>query len=98
MNRMPETGQFSSSGPAVFRTLNHFNAGPETCYYYLLGRSVGAPMVPDLRLLNRRDFLKTASAATLAALAGGAPRAFAAPSTRPYEEKINPTADTLILL
>ena len=42
---------------------------------------------------TRRDFLKTASAATLAALASGAPRVFAEP-----EEKINATADTLIIL
>jgi hypothetical protein len=41
---------------------------------------------------TRRDFLKTASAATLAALASGAPRLFAEP------EKIAPTADTLIVL
>lgn len=42
---------------------------------------------------TRRDFLKTASAATLGALAAGAPRLFAAP-----EEKITPTADTVIVL
>jgi hypothetical protein len=42
---------------------------------------------------SRREFLKTASAATLAALAAGAPRVFAEP-----EEKITPTADTLIIL
>ncbi|MEI9893238.1 MAG: twin-arginine translocation signal domain-containing protein [Chthoniobacter sp.] len=36
---------------------------------------------------SRRDFLKTASAATLGALAAGAPRLFAEP-----EEKIVPTA------
>ena len=41
---------------------------------------------------TRRDFLKTASAATLGALAAGAPRLFAAP------EKIAPTADTIIVL
>src|SRR5205085_1390569 len=46
--------------------------------------------------LTRRDFLKTASAATLAALAAGSPRVFAAPSEP--EEKIKPTADTIILL
>jgi hypothetical protein len=50
----------------------------------------------DLRSVSRRDFLKTASAATLAALAAGAPRAFSAPS--PHAEKIKPTADTIILL
>lgn len=43
-------------------------------------------------LHTRRDFLKSASAATLAALAGSAPRLFAEP------EKIAPTADTLIVL
>jgi hypothetical protein len=43
-------------------------------------------------LHSRRDFLKTASAATLAALAGHAPRLFAEP------ERIAPTADTLIVL
>ncbi|MEA3213243.1 MAG: hypothetical protein QOE70_6300 [Chthoniobacter sp.] len=46
------------------------------------------------RFHTRRDFLKTASAATLGALAAGAPRLFAA--TEP--EKIQPTADTLIVL
>ena len=44
---------------------------------------------------SRRDFLKTASAATLAALAAGAPRLFA--ESEP-QEKINATADTLIIL
>src|SRR5438874_10608297 len=42
---------------------------------------------------SRRDFLKTCSAATLAALAARAPRVFAE-----SEEKITPTADTLIIL
>ena len=42
---------------------------------------------------SRRDFLKTASAATLAALTAGAPRVFAEP-----EEKITPTADCVIVL
>ena len=42
---------------------------------------------------SRRDFLKTASAATLGALAAGAPRVFAEP-----EEKIVPTADCVIVL
>ncbi len=41
---------------------------------------------------TRRDFLKNTSAATLAALAGSAPRLFAEP------EKIAPTADTIIVL
>jgi uncharacterized protein (DUF1501 family) len=44
--------------------------------------------------LTRRDFLKTASAATLSALASGFPRQLLAES----EEKITPTADTLIVL
>jgi uncharacterized protein (DUF1501 family) len=42
---------------------------------------------------SRRDFLKTASAATLGALAAGAPRLFGATT-----EKITPTADTIIVL
>src|SRR5215471_13711123 len=46
-----------------------------------------------MAIQSRRDFLKTCSAATLAALAAGAPRVFAEP-----EEKITPTADTLIIL
>jgi len=44
--------------------------------------------------LNRRDFLKTASAATLSALASGFPR----PILAETEEKITPTADTVIIL
>jgi hypothetical protein len=44
--------------------------------------------------MTRRDFIKTASTATLSALAAGFPRALlAAP-----EEKIKPTADTVIVL
>ena len=43
---------------------------------------------------NRRDFLKTASAATLSALAAGFPRQLRAQP----EEKIKPTADTVIVL
>src|ERR1700704_5828900 len=43
---------------------------------------------------SRRDFLKTASAATLSALAAGYPRQLLAES----EEKIKPTADTVIVL
>src|SRR3954452_22240630 len=46
---------------------------------------------------SRREFLKTASAATLAAMTASAPRLFAAPSTQPAET-INATADTLIIL
>jgi len=44
-------------------------------------------------LHSRRDFLKTASAATLGALTAGAPRLFSAPL-----ETIAPTADTVIVL
>jgi hypothetical protein len=44
---------------------------------------------------SRRDFLKTASAATLSALAAGYPRSVFAEAG---EEKIKPTADTLIIL
>jgi len=44
--------------------------------------------------LNRRDFIKTASTATLSALAAGFPRALLAEP----EEKIKPTADTVIVL
>src|SRR6266496_2246964 len=47
------------------------------------------------RRWNRRDFLKTASAATLSALAAGYPRAVHAAEG---EERIKPTADTLIVL
>jgi hypothetical protein len=43
---------------------------------------------------TRRDFLKTASVATLSALAAGYPRPLLAES----EEKIKPTADTIIVL
>ena len=46
---------------------------------------------------SRRDFLKTASAATLSALAAGYPRAVPAAETA-KEPKIQPTADTLIVL
>ena len=45
-------------------------------------------------LHSRRDFLKAASAATISALASAAPRLFAAPP----EERILPTADTIIVL
>ncbi len=44
---------------------------------------------------NRRDFLKTASAATLSALAAGYPRALCAESSL---AKLEPTADTVVLL
>src|SRR6202043_1782824 len=46
------------------------------------------------RSCSRRSFLKTASAATLAALSARAPRLYAAEPL----EKITPTADTLIVL
>jgi uncharacterized protein (DUF1501 family) len=50
---------------------------------------------PSLRSAwTRRDFLKTASAATLSALAAGYPRQLLADT----EEKITPTADTVIVL
>ncbi|HJO54202.1 MAG TPA: twin-arginine translocation signal domain-containing protein, partial [Verrucomicrobiota bacterium] len=45
--------------------------------------------------LNRRNFLKTASAATLGALAAGAPRQILA---KPAGERIEPTADAMIVL
>src|SRR5258706_142486 len=44
---------------------------------------------------NRRDFLKTASAATLSALAAGHPRALGAAEPK---KKNKPTADPLIVL
>ncbi|HVM48410.1 MAG TPA: DUF1501 domain-containing protein [Candidatus Acidoferrum sp.] len=44
--------------------------------------------------MTRRDFIKTAGAATLSALAAGLPRQLCAEP----EEKIKPTADTVILL
>jgi uncharacterized protein (DUF1501 family) len=44
--------------------------------------------------MTRRDFLKTASAATLSALSAGFPRQLLAEG----EEKITPTADTVIIL
>src|SRR5215210_7894861 len=46
-------------------------------------------------LWTRRDFLKTASAATLGALAAGAPRSLLAGEPA---EKITPTADRVIVL
>src|SRR6266496_556612 len=46
-------------------------------------------------MMTRRDFLKTASTATLSALAAGFPRRLLAAET---EEKIKPTADTVIVL
>lgn len=46
---------------------------------------------------NRRQFLRTASAATLSALAAGYPRQLLGGESQPIE-KIKPTADTLIVL
>jgi hypothetical protein len=48
------------------------------------------------KVLNRRDLLKTASAASLAMLAGGEPRLHAAAPDKPKPPKA--TADTVILL
>src|SRR5262245_40985768 len=45
---------------------------------------------------SRRDFLKTASAATLSALAAGYPRPLLADESK--DEKIKATADTVIVL
>ena len=48
---------------------------------------------------NRRDFFKSASAATLSALAAGYPRAcLLRRAATEIEEKIKPTADTVIVL
>lgn len=47
---------------------------------------------------NRRDFLKTASAATLSALAAGFPRQVLSAAAKTDAEKIKPTADTVIVL
>src|SRR5215218_6526870 len=49
---------------------------------------------------SRRDFLKTASAATLSALAAGYPRMLLAdgPATGPVDTNAAPTADTVIVL
>lgn len=49
-------------------------------------------------MTTRRDFLKTASAATLSALASGAPRVFGAGEGAINVEKIKPTADAIIVL
>src|SRR5712664_1869835 len=53
-------------------------------------------MMKTSNYCSRRDFLKTASAATLSALAAGPPRALFA--NEPAAEKIKPTADTVIVL
>src|SRR6266567_4004848 len=47
---------------------------------------------------SRRDFLKTASAATLSTLAAGFPRAVFAADAKPEVEKLKATADTVIVL
>src|SRR6187399_3245875 len=46
-------------------------------------------------MTNRRDFLKTLSATTLATMGAGAPRLFAGEAPL---EKIKPTADRIIVL
>src|SRR5436190_1326435 len=53
-----------------------------------------SPLSPVGPGFNRRDFLKTAGAATLGALAAGFPRQILAEPA----EKIIPTADTVIVL
>src|SRR4026207_1288051 len=50
----------------------------------------------NLTSFSRRDFLKTASAATLSALAAGHPRALLPAAAA--GEKIKPPADTVIIL
>ncbi len=47
---------------------------------------------------SRRDFLKSASAATLSALAAGFPRAVFSEETKAEAQKIKATADTVIVL
>src|SRR5258706_8080974 len=47
---------------------------------------------------SRRDFLKTAIAATLSALAAGFPRSVFSEEAKTEAEKIKPTADTIIVL
>ncbi len=47
---------------------------------------------------NRREFIQTASAATLSALAAGFPRAILAEPAGSEPHKLRPTADTLIVL
>src|SRR4051794_14028852 len=59
----------------------------------LIAQTARRESQPDL--WSRRDFLKTASAATLAALAAGAPQSLLAGEP---QEKIKPTADRVIVL
>jgi hypothetical protein len=59
----------------------------------LIAQHTASQARPDL--WSRRDFLKTASTATLAALAAGAPRPLFADEDL---EKIAPTADRVIVL
>src|SRR6266850_810412 len=47
---------------------------------------------------SRRDFLKTASAATLSAMAAGFPRAVFSADAKPETGKLKATADTVIVL
>src|SRR5438477_13085050 len=56
--------------------------------------SIPSGITPLSSTWSRRDFLKAASAATLSALAAGFPRQLLAEP----EEKITPTADTVIVL
>jgi hypothetical protein len=52
-------------------------------------------MMPNI---NRRDFLKTASAATLGALTANAPSVFASQGSRQFVPSFTPKADTMIVL
>ncbi|MCB1125221.1 MAG: DUF1501 domain-containing protein, partial [Verrucomicrobiae bacterium] len=50
------------------------------------------------RFTNRRDFLKTASAATLSALAAGNARLLAQTESATGAPELQPTADTIVVL